>query len=365
MNALEHGHRLEPGANRYGQTAARPAGASRRPLPAGATTIDMHSHVAVPEAHDLVASALDIDTIPLFRFSTPATRELNLKQEGDLRAMMLDVDQRLADLESFGIDHQVIMPTPFQCYYSLPEAALAAEATRVVNQGIARFRDAAPDRFTALGSVPMADPETAIAELTWLIKEGGFRGAQILTSVNGLELSDTRFAPFWAAAESLGAVILLHPNGFTDGARLSRFYLNNVIGNPLDTTVALHYLIFDGVLERHPALKLVAVHGGGFVAGYSGRMDHAWGARADSQGDLPLPPTTYLKQIYFDSVVFTTHQLEALVRLVGPDHVMMGTDYPYDMAEFDPVGHILESDLDDAATCALLGDSARRLFSVA
>ncbi len=133
----------------------------------------------------------------------------------------------------------------------------------------------------------------------------------------GKELSDPAYAPFWKKAEELGALVLIHPNGFTEAKRFTRFYFNNVIGNPLETTIALHYLIFDGVLERHPNLKILAVHGGGFLPAYSGRIDHAWGARSDSHGDLPKPPTDYLKQIYFDTVVFTPHQLAELVRLFG------------------------------------------------
>ena len=362
MDDLAIGAALPPGTNRYDATAARPAGLPRAPRPAGAVTIDMHSHVDVPEAQAMVAGVFDPMTMPLVRFSTPETRTLNLKQNAERHDVMVDVQTRLDEMARYGIDHQVIMPTPFQCFYSLPDAGLADAATRVVNEGVGRFRDAAPGRFSALGSVPLASPAAAVAELHWLMRHG-FRGAQILTSVNGLELSDPRFEPFWSAAESLGAVILLHPNGFSDGERLSRFYFNNVIGNPFDTTVALHHLIFDGVLERHPALKLIAVHGGGYAAAYSGRMDHAWGARSDCR-TTPLPPSEYLKRIHFDSVVFTPHQLQALVALVGARQVMMGTDYPYDMAEYDPVGHVLECGFDEATQRALLGGTAQALFGL-
>jgi len=120
-----------------------------------------------------------------------------------------------------------------------------------------------------------------------------------------------------------------------------------VIGNPLETAIALHYLIFDGVLERHPRLKILAAHGGGYLASYAGRIDHAWGARSDSHGTLPHPPTAYLRRIYFDSVVFTGHQLRELVRLYGADHFVMGTDYPFDMGEYDPVGHVCDAGLEE------------------
>ena len=138
----------------------------------------------------------------------------------------------------------------------------------------------------------------------------------------------------------MGALVLLHPNGFTQADRFTRFYFNNVIGNPLETTIALHYLIFDGVLERHPNLKIMAVHGGGYLGAYSGRIDHAWGARADCNAGLPHPPTHYLKKIYFDTVVFTPQQLDALVTTFGVDHVVMGTDFPFDMIEHDPQRHL-------------------------
>ena len=131
----------------------------------------------------------------------------------------------------------------------------------------------------------MPDGNEAAKELERCVTKLGFKGVQILTNVNGQELSDPAFAPFWKKAEELGVLVVIHPNGFTQAERLSRFYFNNVIGNPLETTIALHYLIFDGVLERHPNLKILAVHGGGYLASYSGRIDHAWGARSDSHGD--------------------------------------------------------------------------------
>ncbi len=211
-----------------------------------------------------------------------------------------------------------------------------------------------PDRFVALGTVPLQDGNEAAKELERSMQELGFKGCQILTNVAGKELSDPAFAPFWAKAEALGALVVIHPNGFTGGERFSRLYFSNVIGNPLDTTVALHYLIFDGVLERHPNLKILAVHGGGYLGGYSGRIDHAWGARTDVANKLPKPPTEYLKKVYFDTVVFTPHQLEYLVKVFGADHILMGTDYPFDMADYDPVGHVVETETLDAKTVAAI-----------
>ena len=194
--------------------------------------------------------------------------------------------------------------------------------------------------FRSFGAVPMTDSGEAVKELERCVKQLGFTGVEILTTIAGKELSDPAFAPFWKRAEELGVLVMLHPNGFTEASRLTHFYFNNVLGNPLETTIALHYLIFEGVLERHPKLKILAVHGGGYLGAYSGRIDHAWGARSDSHGALPNPPTSYLKRIYVDTVVFTPNQLAELVRVFGADHVVLGTDYPYDMGDFKPLDSI-------------------------
>ena len=349
--------------NRYGPTAARPLGLTPgRALRPQGVTIDIHSHVAVPEAADLVKPHLDPATVPLINFATPQTQALNARQERDRRGVMTGHDQRLADLDTMGIDLQLVMCPPPQCYYTVP-LDIAVKAARIINDGVAAYVAARPDRFVALGTVPMPDASEAARELERCMTSLKFKGVQILTNVAGKELSDPAFAPFWKKAEELGAIVLIHPNGFTEARRLSRFYFNNIIGNPLDTTIALHYLIFDGVLERHPDVKIIAVHGGGFLGAYPGRIDHAWGARSDAKGDLPKPPSSYLKKIYVDSVVFTPEQLAALVATFGIDHVLMGTDYPYDMAEYDPL-HLLAvtASLDDTDRAAIAGGNAKKLL---
>jgi aminocarboxymuconate-semialdehyde decarboxylase len=351
--------------NRYGPTAARPAGAKPgRMVRPNSVTVDIHSHVAVPRAAEFVKPHLDPATIPLARYAAPETQAINARQDAERRGVMTTHDQRLADLDAMGINLQLVMCPPPQCYYTVP-VDIAVAAARMINDGIAEYVAGRPDRFIALGSVPMPDGAAAASELERCMTSLGFKGVQILTNVAGKELSDPAFAPFWARAEALGAVVLIHPLGFTEARRLSRFYFNNVIGNPLETTLALHYLIFDGVLERHPNLKIIAVHGGGFLGAYSGRIDHAWGARSDAQANLPKPPSSYLKKIYFDTVVFTPNQLAALVETFGFDHVMMGTDYPYDMGEYDPVEHLVATkSLDPTAVAAIAGGNAKRLLGL-
>ena len=320
--------------DRFGATAARPHDKPGRTMRPSSLTIDVHSHVAVPEAAKFVKPHLDLATTPLVMFATPDTRTINQKQEADRTSRMTQYDKRLVDLDDMGIDLQVVKPPPPQCYYTLP-IEIADRAARMVNDGLAEYVARRADRFIAFGTVPLQDGTAAAVELERCVKQLGFKGVQILTNVDGRELSDPDLEPFWAKAEQLGVLVVIHPNGFTEADRLSRFYFNNVIGNPLDTSIALHYLIFDGVLERHPNLKILAVHGGGYLAAYSGRIDHAWGARSDCHGALPNPPTSYLQKIYFDAIVFTPHQLRYLVEVFGADRIFMGTDYPYDMAESD------------------------------
>jgi aminocarboxymuconate-semialdehyde decarboxylase len=316
----------------------------------------------VARAAELVRPHFDPGTAPLVKYADPATRALNQQQEADIVARA-GLDKRLADLDAMGLDMQIVKPPPPQCYYAVP-LDIAVEAARVVNDGIAELVSRCPDRLKGFGTVPMPDGHEAAKELERCVTSLGFKGVQVLTNVNGKELSDPAFAPFWKKAEELGVLVVIHPNGFTEASRLTRFYFNNIIGNPLETTIALHYLIFDGVLERHPNLKILAVHGGGYLASYSGRIDHAWGARSDAHGDLPHPPTTYLKRIYFDTVVFTPHQLQELVRLYGADRILMGTDYPFDMADYDPVGHVCDAGLDDAAVAAICGGNVKRLLGL-
>jgi aminocarboxymuconate-semialdehyde decarboxylase len=350
--------------NKYEKTAARQHGRPGREVRPKSLTIDIHAHVAIPEAAALVKPHLDLSTIPLAHFASPVTKSLSQKQEEDIRSRITGHDERLDELDAMGVDMQLVCPPPNQCYYTVP-LDIAVKASQVVNDGLAAFVAKRPDRFVALGTVPLQDGDEASHELERCIKQLGFKGVEILTNVDGKEISERAYEPFWKKAEELGALVLLHPNGFTEGRRLSRHYFNNVIGNPFETTLALHYLIFDDVLERHPNLKILAVHGGGYLAAYSGRIDHAWGARSDSHADLPHPPTSYLKRIYFDTVVFTPHQLKNLVDVFGADHIVMGTDYPFDMAEYDPVGHVASVESFDSSTvAAIAGLNAKKLLGL-
>jgi aminocarboxymuconate-semialdehyde decarboxylase len=312
----------------------------------------------------MVAGNQDVSRWFLETAADERSQRIN-RQNGERTHLQgMSAEQRIADMDHMGIDIQAISPAPRQTYYGAdPDLGLAV--SRQINDDIAEMCGRYPDRFTGLGTVPFQAPELALAELDRLHRSLGFRGIEIMTHVAGADLSEPRFRPIFARCEELGLVVFMHPDGFTEARRFHDHYFANVIGNPLDSTVAIHHLIFGGVLQDHPGLKLVVAHGGGYLPAYSGRIDHAWGARSDSHGNLPQPPTTYLKKIYFDTVVFTPYQLAELVRLFGVDRIIMGTDYPFDMADFDPIGHVASVDGLDASTiAAIAGGNARKLLGI-
>lgn len=267
-------------------------------------------------------------------------------------------------MDGMAIDIQALSPAPLQYYYAL-EPDLGRTSARIINDHIAEIVDAHPDRFVGLGTVPMQEPDLAVEELDRAMSELGMRGVEICTSVVGEELSNDRFRKFFAKAEDLDALIFMHPNGFSDGARLSDHYFTNIIGNPLDTTVAVSHLIFGGVLDAYPNLKICVAHGGGYLPAYSGRIDHAHANREDCRRRIKEKPSSYLRKLYFDTVVFTEHQLEYLVSLYGSDHIVLGTDYPFDMGMDDPVGFVDGADaLTASDKAAIVGGNAAQLLGI-
>jgi len=263
-----------------------------------------------------------------------------------------------------GIDMQAVSPAPNQTYY-WTEPGMGQELARGVNEGIAKVVADHPDRFVGLGTVPLQNPELAVSELRFAMKTLGLRGVEINPNVNGKEISRSGLDKFFSAAEQLGAVIFMHPIGYTDGSRLMDHYFNNVIGNPLETTVATAHLIFDGVMERHPKLKVVLPHAGGYLAHYWARMDHAYQARPDCRVCIKRKPSTYLEKFYFDTIAFDPGMLQHLIERFGADHVLLGTDYPYDMGVEDPVGFINKvRKLTSKEKKQVMGGNAARLLGI-
>ncbi len=279
-------------------------------------------------------------------------------------ALLLEnIEQRLSAMNTQGIDVEALSINPFW-YGAEPE--LASEVIRVQNESLAEFCASQPDRFVGLASVALQHPELAAEQLEAGIKRQGLRGALLGGSVSGEELADPRFHPFWAKAEELGALIFIHPQGTAElSSRLKgNGVLENVIGNPLETTIALSHLIFEGTLDRFPGLKILAAHGGGYLPSYAARSDAGCVTFPDRCTPIQKKPTEYLKQLYFDSLVFTPEALRHLVAETGSSQIVLGTDYPFPWTS-TAVDHVLNTpELSDAERVAILGGTAAQLLGL-
>ena len=238
------------------------------------TTVDVHTHLMVPESADMTRPHLKPEDEPRTLFSSPVTKELNNEFYRLARDKYTDPDARLADMDAMGIDVQLVALTPFHYFY-WADSDLAPKVAAMQNQRIAEVVAHTPSRFVGVGTLPMAHPDAAVAEAR-SVAELGFPAVEIGADVNGDDLDDPRFEPIWSALEELGLVVILHPAGFTEARRLTDYYLVNVIGMPLSTTLAVTRMILGGVFERHPGLRMVLIHGGGYLAYYPARVDHAF-----------------------------------------------------------------------------------------
>jgi aminocarboxymuconate-semialdehyde decarboxylase len=338
--------------------AAAPAGAQarRREVVVNGKrvkTVDVHAHCAVPEALALLNEKL----------GGPGLRP-------DLD-MATEVSVRLRAMDEQGIDVEALSINP---NWYKADRDLAKRIISIQNEKLAAACAANPERFVAFATVALQHPDLAAEQLEEGVKKYGLRGAGIGGNVNGDEISDPKFHPFWAKAEQLGVVVFIHPQGDGAPAQLQqRFkgngYLGNVIGNPLETTIALSHLIFDGTLDRFPGLRICAAHGGGFLPSYSGRSDFGCPTRPDlcpggTHGPLKKKPSEYLKQMYYDTMVFNQEGVRHLVAEVGADRLVVGTDFPYPWTK-TAVDLILQTPgLSDADKTAILGGTAARLLGI-
>src|SRR3982751_3518855 len=347
--------------------AGRGGGSSAKVKKRGKSlTVDIHCHYQNNAVAEKVTPLNPAQHEPMAVFSNAATREANVKQGKERAARLTDIELRLKDMDRMGIDVQAVCPAPHQTYY-WTEAGMGAELARSVNERIARIVAQWPERFVGMGTVPLQDAELAVHELTHCVKILGLRGVEINPSVKGLDLTDAKLGleKFFAKAEELDIVLFMHPIGFTHGERLVDHYFSNVIGNPLETTVAVSHLIFDGVMERHPKLKVALPHAGGYLAHYWARMDHAYKARADCRGRIKRKPSSYLEKFYFDTITFDHGMLAHLIARFGADHVLLGTDYPYDMGMERPLEFIDGvKGLSAIERAAIQGGNAARLLNL-
>ena len=306
-------------------------------------TVDVHAHCAFPEAMAL----------------------MGLKVEAPL-LLNAAVADRLRAMDAQGIDVEALSINP---YWYTADRDVATKLITMQNEKLAELCALHPDRLVAFASVALQHPELAAQQLEEGVKKYGLRGAGLGGSVDGLELSDPKFHPFWAKAEELGVLVFIHPQGTAELDATSRLkgngLLTNTIGNPLETTIALSHLIFEGTLDRFPGLKICAAHGGGYLPSYAARSNAVMTTFPQRMtGTLKKKPTEYLRQLYVDSIVFTPEALRHLAAETGPGQVVMGTDYPFPWTSTS-VDHILETPgLTDADKVAILGGTAMGLLGI-
>jgi len=250
-------------------------------------------------------------------------------------------EERLADMDSLGVDVHVVSPYVGFYNYDL-DMKHALATSRAINDEIAEMARAWPERLAGLGTLPMQDQKAAINELERCMTQLGLKGVEINDHVKGRTFDEPEFRPFWKAAEQMGALIFFHQAGETlVSPRSKRYHLPNSIGNLVDRAVTFATLVHGGVMDAHPDLRIVLGHGGGYTCYGIGRMDHAWQVRSEARAHISAPPSAYLRRFYYDCIVYTEPALRYLIDTVGADRVVFGTDWPYDMALDWPVAWIL------------------------
>jgi len=336
-----------------GDAARAQPRAPRLPVKVGGKrvlTVDAHAHCYFHEAINLMGA--DADKV--------------LPPVKGVPEHFIVIEQRLKEMDAMAIDMEVLSINPF--WYGR-DRDTASQIVKLQNEKLAELCASRPDRFAAFASLTLQFPDLAVQQLETAVRKQGLRGAAIGASVLGEDFSDPKFHPVWAKAEELGAVLFIHPQSTPELAK--RFkgngWLSNTIGNPLDTTIALQHLIFEGTLDRFPGLKILAAHGGGYLGSYAARDDHVCFVSPQNCNPnitLKKKPSEYLNQLYFDAMVFTPEGLRHLVAQVGASQIVLGTDHPIPWEEH-PVDHVFATtSLTDKQKVAILGGNAARLFGM-
>ncbi len=324
--------------------------------------IDVHAHMLnedmmkrlAKEAPELKFSLTDID-------AHGATMTIGSLVQTPYARGGWDLDKRLQDMEAAGIDSQVVSPVPQTFLYDL-EAKRTDTLAEIQNEMLGELSRRMPDKFMGIATLPMQNPEMAAATLERAVKKHGLKGAMICSHVEGKNLDDPKLDVVWDKAQSLGAFLLVHPQKVAAADRLGSYYLRNLIGNPLETTIAAASLIFGGVLERYPRIKFCMSHGGGFQPYQTGRFMHGWAVRPEPKSRLPVPPNVSIARLYHDTILHSAPHLEFLISQSGSNHILLGTDYPFDMGMMDPVRHVRGLKIGETQKDAILTGNPSRLL---
>jgi aminocarboxymuconate-semialdehyde decarboxylase len=274
-----------------------------------------------------------------------------------------DMSVRLKDMDDNGVDVQVLSQTPQTFLYD-QDAAMVAETSRMMNERLADCVKKNPQRFMAIAAVPLQDAKKAADELKHAMTKLGLKGMQIGTNVKQKNLDDPALEPLWATAEELGAFILMHPQFVVPTDRFKDYYFRNFIGNPLETTIGAASLVFGGVMERHPRLKICLSHAGGYVPFQIGRFRHGWNEREESRKHLKVSPEASFRRFYFDTLAHYDGALQYVINNYTPDHVLMGSDYPFDMGAFDCPAIVRRQPISAMDKAAILHRNAEHLLNI-
>ena len=271
---------------------------------------------------------------------------------------LTDINRRIRDMDATGVDMHVL---------SVPPGLLnrPTETVRWLNNGIAETVDQDRHRFIGLATAPMDTPEEAPGELERAVKELGLRGVEIGSNVHGMNLDAREFAPFYGKLQELDVPVFIHPVNVLGAERMGLYHLGNLLGNPTDTAVAAASLIFGGVLKEFPTLKFYLAHGGGSCPYLRGRWEHGWKVRTDAKVNITRSPSDYFKLLHFDSLTHSIPALSYLVESVGAERIMLGSDYPFDMGDPDPVKTVASlPHLSKSQKELILDGNARALFKL-
>lgn len=326
-------------------------------------TIDTHTHILTQETAALLSQAapkVPVAITPIDKDS--ATLDVGGTAYRPFPTGGFDIARRLQDMGATGIDVQVLSATPQTYLYHL-DPELSATTAAIQNDQMAKHIAAHPDRFMGIATLPMAQPARAADELKRAMTKLGLRGSMFASNILGKNLDDPSFEPLWATAEELGAFLFIHPNNIAGADRLKSYYLANLIGNPLDTTIAAACLIFGGVMDRYPKLKICLAHGGGFVPYQAARWEHGWAVRPEPKKNVAQQPKNIVGRFFYDTILHSAPVLEFMISQAGADRVLLGSDYPYDMGMMDCVQHVRSLKISDADKTSIVGSRAEVLLS--
>jgi aminocarboxymuconate-semialdehyde decarboxylase len=325
------------------------------------STIDIHAHFVPEEYLRIIEAQGEPYGVSLRSGVNGPMIVAGQALIGPITAHYHNLDVRLKSMDAQGVTVHALSLNPPMVYWA--DNALGVRLARLVNDAMAEATRAHPDRFVVLATLPLQDPEAAIAEAERAIGELGCRGIYLGTNVRGKELSDPSFLPVFERIYDLEAPIFLHPFNVIGSQRLTSYYLHNLLGNPFDTAVAAANLIFSGLLDRFPKLKICLPHAGGAFPYLIGRLNHGWMVRAECRA-LKKPPLSYLRRFTYDTISHAPEALRYLINLVGADRVMLGSDYCFDMGYEHPVKVVTSLKLSSNDQEKILGGNAKKVLQI-